>query len=150
MLLLLFKKTRRAGVCVLLAILLGFIFTNLLLKNIIDRARPYVASEEYCEFWQFVNGVKESEKSFPSGHATVSCAAMTAVFFSFNKKVSWLAFLVALLMGFTRVYIVVHYLTDVIAGFIVGAVAGTLAALIRNYIYGILTKKVKRNFLISS
>jgi undecaprenyl-diphosphatase len=144
--LLLFKNTRKAGVNVLIALLLGFIFTNLLLKNIIDRARPYVASEEYFEFWQFVNGVKESEQSFPSGHATVSCAAMTAIFFSFNKKWSWVAFLIAALMGFTRIYLVVHYLTDVIAGFVVGAVAGTLAALIRNYIYRILYEKQKSEF----
>ena len=143
---LLFKNTRKAGVGVLVALLLGFIFTNLLLKNVIDRTRPYLASEEYFRFWEFVNGVKESEKSFPSGHATATCAAMTALFFSFNKKWSWVAFLFAALMGFTRIYLVVHYLTDVIAGLIVGAVAGTLAALIRNYIYRILYEKQKSEF----
>lgn len=137
LILLLFKNTRKAGFTVLVAILFGFIFTNLLLKNIIARPRPYVAEEEYCGFWKFINGELESEKSFPSGHATVTCAAMTALFFSFNKKISWVAFLFAIFMGFTRVYLVVHYLTDVLAGLIVGAIAGTLAMFARNFFYDI-------------
>lgn len=138
--LLLFRKTRKAGFTVLFAILVGFILTNVLLKNLIDRARPYVADEKYRDFWQVVNGVKESEKSFPSGHATVSTAAMMALFLSYNKKWSWLFFFVAALMGFTRIYIVVHYLTDVIAGFIVGALSGVLGAVIRNAVYKLFEK----------
>lgn len=138
--LLFFKNTRKAGVAVLLAIALGSVFTNLTLKKIVARPRPYVASEEYKQFWLEVNGVLESEKSFPSGHTTTAAAAMAALFFCFNKKWSWVLFFVAALIGFTRIYVVVHYLTDVVAGFLVGTIAGFLGALIGKAVYSLLEK----------
>lgn len=122
--LLLFKKTRKTGVALLLSIACGAIFTNLILKNSVARLRPYVANEEYRSFWQSVGGKIESEYSFPSGHTTVTMASMMAIFLSSNKKWSWLGFVFAIIMGLTRIYFTVHYATDVIAGLIVGALAG--------------------------
>ena len=60
--LILFKKTRKKGLAILLAIGVGAIFTNVLLKNLVDRARPYLASFEYRGFWISVKGMTESEK----------------------------------------------------------------------------------------
>lgn len=145
--LLLFKNTRKAGVTVLIAIVFGALFTNILLKETIARPRPYVTSEEYKLFWLEVNGVLESKNSFPSGHTTTAAASMMALFLTYNKKWSWVLLLVAALMGFTRIYLVVHYLTDVIAGFLVGVISGALALLVRNAIYKLLDKYSKNKIV---
>ena len=89
--LVLFKKTRKAGITTLFALACGAILTNVVLKNLVGRIRPYLASEEYKVFWEFVSGALESEYSFPSGHATASMATMTAMFLFFNKKWSALS-----------------------------------------------------------
>ena len=74
--------------------------------------------------------MQESEFSFPSGHSTASMAAMMAFFLAGNKKYSWTGFIAALLIGFSRIYLCVHYPSDVLFGFIVGIIAGTIAYLI--------------------
>ena len=68
--------------------------------------------------------------SFPSGHTTAAFSTMTALFLMGNKKYSWTAFIFAFLMGLARIYLVVHYPSDVLGGIIVGVVAGCLGALI--------------------
>ncbi len=120
--LLLFRRTRKVGVAVLLAIAIGGIITNLTLKPLVARVRPY-EHEPLRTFWQYVGASLESERSFPSGHTTVSFAAMGAVFLSCRKKYSWPALVLASLVAFTRLYLMVHYPTDVIAGVLVGTAA---------------------------
>lgn len=64
----------------------------------------------------------ESDKSFPSGHMTAAMAASLAVFLRGNKKISWTALLFALAMGVSRIYLSVHYATDVLGGVITGSI----------------------------
>ena len=59
---------------------------------------------------------------------------MTAVFLTGNKKVSWTAFIFAFLMGIARIYLDVHFASDVVAGIIVGVIAGILGCVIANKI----------------
>lgn len=125
--LMLFKKTRFCGLTMLLAIGIGFLFTNVIIKNAVKRIRPYNADELYAKFHNFVGGRKESEYSFPSGHATVSITAMFALFLSLNKKWSWIGLVFAFLVGISRLYLMVHYPTDVIVGFIIGSLSATLS-----------------------
>ena len=146
-LLLLFKKTRRTGFTMLLAIGVGALFTNVIIKNLVARPRPYTV-EEFKGFWQAVGANLESEFSFPSGHTTVAMTSMTALFLTSNKKWSWLAFFVALIMAFSRVYLVVHYLTDVLAGLIVGGVSGLIAYFIGRWIYKIIDKNQNNKFCV--
>lgn len=104
---------------------------------LIARPRPY--SDETAQFfktdlyqtlWNKVGRNMESDKSFPSGHTTAAFGAMSALFFMGNKKVSWLAFLFAGLMAIARIYLVVHFASDVLAGILVGFPSGLLAAFI--------------------
>lgn len=123
---LLFKKGRRTGATMLVALLLGLLVTNLALKNGIARPRPYADElSTFFTYWQAIGHGLESEiYSFPSGHATASFAAMTAVFLCGNKKYSFLAYVLALLIGFSRIYIQVHYASDIVGGALVGTLCG--------------------------
>ncbi len=134
--LLVFKKTRKVGAAMLGGIVIGALFTNIIIKPIVERPRPYNSEIEiFREWWQAVFGHEESEFSFPSGHTTSAMAVMTGLFFTTNKKVSWTAFLFAIVMGITRIYICVHYPSDVVGGLIVGFIAGLLSAIIVQNIY---------------
>ena len=146
--LILFKKTRKTGLAILLAIGVGAIFTNVLLKNLVDRARPYLSRIEYRSFWLSVKGMTESEASFPSGHATVSMASAMAFYLAFNKKWRWVGFIVAFIIGVTRLYFIVHYATDVVAGFIVGALAGVIGYYLMKALYKLFNDK-KQNKVCS-
>ena len=144
--LLAFRKTRRAGVCVLIALLMGAILTNVIIKNAVARPRPFAQNQKYNEWWQFVGSSFEKEWSFPSGHVTATMASMTALFFIFNKKWSWVFFLGTILMGFCRVYLVVHYLTDVIGGLIIGLIGGACAYFSVKAIFKALEKASDKRF----
>lgn len=123
---LLFKKGRRTGATMLVALLLGLLVTNLALKNGIARPRPYADElSTFFTYWQAIgHGLENEIYSFPSGHATASFAAMTAVFLCGNKKYSYLAYVLALLIGFSRIYIQVHYASDIVGGALVGTLCG--------------------------
>ncbi len=144
--LLLFKKSRKAGFCMLLAIGIGAIFTNLALKPWVARIRPYDAQPLYRHFWSFVGGNKESDLSFPSGHVTATASCTFALFLSAKKKWSWVVLPFIILMGLSRIYLIVHYATDVIGGLIVGLSAGVISYLIVKMLYRRLEKSQNARF----
>lgn len=120
-----FKKTRRFGIAMGISLAIGALITNCVLKILIARARPYAdAASTYYQFWLTVGQNMESDKSFPSGHTTAAFAAMTAVFLVGRRNISWTAFIFAVLMAISRIYLVVHFPTDVVAGVLVGLAAG--------------------------
>ncbi len=135
--LMLFKKTRFGGFTILLSIGIGALFTNVIIKNAVARPRPYTVNE-YKEYWGLAGKCVESEFSFPSGHTTVTMASMTALFLTFNKKYSWAVFSLVFLMGFARVYLIQHYLTDVIGGIAVGGGASVIAYFISKRVFKII------------
>lgn len=118
--LLLFPKTRRVGLAGALALCFSLLCTNLILKPLIDRPRPWLMVEG------LINLVNEPDpKSFPSGHTSAAFAAATAFFRTLPKGwVRWAALAVAALMGLSRLYVGVHYPSDVLAGVLVGAFCG--------------------------
>ena len=143
--LLCFAKTRKIGVCMIGAIAIGAIITNITLKPIVARPRPFT-DPEFTGFWEYVGSPQESENSFPSGHTTSIMAFATAMFITCNKKWSWVGFVGTILMGMSRIYLIAHYTTDVIAGIIVGGIAGVLAFFITKLIYTIVDKNKDKKF----
>ena len=137
--LLLFLKHRKTGVCILVAIVFGALFTNIILKNAVQRPRPYTV-EEFKILWQAVGASSESEFSFPSGHTTAAFASATAFFLSKNKRYSWTMYIFAFVIAFSRIYLLVHYTTDVLAGIIAGTTAGIIAYFITKLIYKVIDK----------
>ena len=113
---LLWKPTRRAGAAALLAMLLGLLVTNVTIKPLLSRTRP----------WLDVPGLEAlveelDPNSFPSGH---SCAAFAAAV-SWRRQLPWrwagrLAVALAVCMALSRLYVGVHYPTDVLAGSLIG------------------------------
>ena len=135
--LMLFPRTRRVGTTMLLALGVGALLTNVVLKPMVYRPRPYTFEGSiYHQVWLLVGQHTESDFSFPSGHTTAATAAMLGLFFTTPKRKSWVALLFALCMGISRIYLGVHYCTDVLAGF----VAGAIGAVVAYYIVKILPK----------
>ncbi len=119
--LLCFKKTRRIGWTMGLALVAGLLLGEVILKNVIARPRPFTLWPEMTLLIPEPHGF-----SCPSGHTTSSFAAATSIFF-YHKKWGALALLLAALIGFSRMYFTVHYLTDVLFGLFLGALCGILA-----------------------
>ena len=129
--LIMFRKTRRYGTAMLLGLAIGALFVNVFLKVAVARPRPYADPEGFFyPLWVMMGQHVESDMSFPSGHTNAAFAAMVPVFILGNKKTSWLALVFGVLMGISRIYLVVHYPTDVIAGLITGTIAGIIGTLI--------------------
>lgn len=129
--LILFKQTRRFGTAMLLGITIGAIITNLFLKIAIARPRPYADQNSlFYELWQRVGVHLESDKSFPSGHTTAAFACMTPVVIMGKPRYKIAALVFAVLMGIARIYLVVHFPSDVLAGMIVGIIAGCMGVAI--------------------
>ena len=137
----LFSKTRRSGICMFGAICCGALMTNVLLKETICRIRPYEASAVFREFWIFVGAHAESEFSFPSGHTTAAAAMATGLWLTRGKKYLAVSIPFVVLMAVSRNYFMVHYPTDVIAGALVGTLAGVIAYFITLGIYRFLNAK---------
>lgn len=146
------KKYRKAGVTLLLALLVMMICNNLVLKELIARVRPFNLYEldpvKYAEWggetarYFFPNLVHApSSYSFPSGHTSSAFAAAIAVLW-YDRKIGIPTTIFAALMGFSRIYVEVHYCTDVIAGAIVGALYALIAVLIAKFLFPVLDKYV--------
>lgn len=108
-----FKKTRKAGVAMGLAMACGFLIGNIGMKNLFARIRPY----DMVEVELLV--AKLHDFSFPSGHTLVSFEAATALTV-YHRKWGAAALVLASVIALSRLYLFVHYPTDVAAGLLLG------------------------------
>ena len=116
--LILVPKCRKAGGAVLAGLVLEVVCCNLVLKPLVARIRP-------CEVNTAVQLLiaRPGDFSFPSGHAGASFAAASALYFSRNRL--WVpSLMLAVLIAFSRLYLYVHYPTDILAGALLGVMTG--------------------------
>lgn len=142
-----FKKIRKIGMIVLFSIAIGFVFANLILKNVVARPRPFIdETSDYYLWWKEAGSMIESGYSFPSGHTTAAMAFGLSLFLCFKKKWSWVFLLIPLIMGFTRIYFVVHYTTDVLGAILVGGLSALISYSAIKYIVKVIEYKNKINY----
>ncbi len=125
--LMLSKKTRKIGLAAILSIIMGSLITNVLLKLIISRTRPYDYNENIVPLIK-----KPKDYSFPSGHTTVSFACALVYLRQLPKKYGLPATALAGLIGFSRLYLGVHYPTDVLGGIMVAPMTSSLTLRLLN------------------
>ena len=147
--LLLFKKTRKYGLAMAGALAVASLLNSIVLKSLFDRPRPYVMDianwqRVATDGWMYempFESLKEKSVSFPSGHTASSFAAAIGVFY-IDKKKGIIPLIVAALIGFSRIYIHVHYPSDVVGGVITGVVFGLLACVVIFKVFGGLLDKL--------
>ena len=119
---LIYKPTRRAGLLALFAMILGLLVTNVTIKPLVERARPWL-------LWPIEPLVTEKDpNSFPSGHTCAAFAAAMAWLRTLpGRGERILVVALAVLMGLSRLYVGVHYPSDVLVGALVGALCAWVA-----------------------
>lgn len=119
--LLCFKKTRKTAIVAFCSIALCFLVTNLCLKNVIARPRPYTQIENLSILIKPLKGY-----SFPSGHTANSFAIALIYYRMLPKKWGIASVILAALIAFSRLYLGVHYPTDVLGGFVIALCCSTI------------------------
>lgn len=143
---LLFKQTRKIGFCMALSLVFSLILCNLTIKPIVARQRPFEINKDAVLIIK-----KPTDFSFPSGHSSASFAAATAFLMGnivkigdkkhiANKKYVVIVFVIAFLIAISRLYLYVHFPSDVFFGIILGIICGYTASKIINKIYNKKTK----------
>lgn len=128
------KKYRKAGITMLAALILSVLFGNIITKNIVARPRPCWVDKSVSMLIAI-----PKDYSFPSGHTSASFASAAALF-CYYKKPGIAALILASLIGFSRLYLFVHYPTDVMAGIVLGLICSFISfALVKKY-YGTYMK----------
>lgn len=120
--LLIFRRTRRVGACCAGAMILTFLVVNCALKPLVARVRPYDLFQEISILVR-----PERDFSFPSGHSASSFACAWALFRASPRKYGAPALALAGLIALSRLYVGVHYPTDVLAGVALGILLAELA-----------------------
>lgn len=157
------KKTRKYGMSIICGLGIAYFVTNFGIKLIVQRPRPFITLRN-DPFWGFYEAHHqfaamgtshtasyEPSFSFPSGHTTNSFSYTTAFILAgatsyktgTNKHRKWQYWFIPLpiLVGLSRIYIFVHYPSDVLFGMLNGILWGTMGFLIANALYGLLEER---------
>ncbi len=123
--LLLPNRTRKMGIQISLALIIGVLFGNLILKNAFARPRPFTQPGAVIDAARLL--IKQpTDYSFPSGHALASTNAAMVLFLN-NKRWGALALFGAALISFSRMYLFVHYPTDILGGIAIGLASSIIS-----------------------
>lgn len=117
-LLLISKKHRKIGCLVLIGLLMGLIIGNGIVKNLVARPRPCWLNPDF----QLLISVPK-DYSFPSGHTQASVIAATIITL-YRKEWGWIVIPLSVAIAFSRLYLYVHFPSDVIAGAVLGILIG--------------------------
>ena len=122
------KKHRKAGFLVLIGMLLGLIIGNGILKNVVARSRPCWINKD----WQMLISIPK-DYSFPSGHTQASVIAAT-ILTLYKKKWGIVVIPLTVIIAFSRLYLYVHFPTDVLGGALLGLTIGLFTYYVGNKI----------------
>ena len=122
------KRYRHIGITMGVALFLGAMVGNVLIKPLIARARPSHVDPEMLRLIS-----NPTSYSFPSGHTLSSFAAATSIFI-YKKGVGTLALLMAALIAYSRIYLFVHYPTDLLVGMLIGVSVAIAAYFIVRFV----------------
>ena len=118
------KRYRECAIVMAIALLLSLLICNITLKNLVARDRPFWIDE------RVVLKIEEpNDFSFPSGH-TFSSFAAAVVLFLYSRKMGTAALALALSIAFSRLYLFVHFPTDVLASVVLGSATAGLAVVL--------------------
>ena len=133
------KKYRKIGIGMAFALIMGLIVCNITLKPLIQRPRPYDFQMEHFGIEIPLLVSRMHDFSFPSGHTIASFEACTVLLLG-NKKMGIPATILAVLIAFSRMYLYLHYPTDVIFSIFLG----TAFAFIGYWLAGKIVKPPKK------
>lgn len=126
-LLLCIPKDRSKGVQSILGLLFSFLSCNIILKNLIARPRPF----EFLSEIQLLIPAPH-DFSFPSGHTSAAFAIATVLWVN-HWKGRYVVLLLAILVAFSRLYLYVHFPSDVLGGMLTGIGSGLLAVCVEKF-----------------
>ncbi len=123
-----FRRTRKGGLAMLIAVAAGFLITNLVIKNAVARIRPYDVST------LVPLAVKRlSDYSFPSGHTTAAMSASLALLYV-DRKIGIPAVILGLLISVSRLHLYVHYPSDILAAIVLALVTSLIGFIAAEFI----------------
>lgn len=131
------KKLRRTGVIMAIGLVVGVLIGNLLLKNLMARERPCWLDESVL---MLVKVPKDF--SFPSGHTLASVISATVLVFA-DRRFAFAAIPLAVLIAFSRLYLFVHFPSDVFCGALLGLAVGVFAWFIGGRLYDAAAKRIR-------
>lgn len=138
------RKYRLLGVAILLALTISLLVGEGILKPLVARVRPCI---NYPWVHLLIHTPKATNYSFPSGHTFASFAAAMAIF-SANKKIGIFALMLAAAIGFSRLYLFMHYPSDVLAGALFGSISGVAAyGLCRHLVKSSVGQKISSRYI---
>lgn len=141
-------RYRKCGFAMAIALILSLIFCNGIMKNLVQRDRPFwidgglltqiEAMKDSVPSWLHI--VIPTDFSFPSGHTSASFAAAAAILM-LHRKEGIAAIVVAALISLSRLYIGVHFPTDVLVSLVLGTIYGIVAVVVVKFIYRKIEEK---------
>lgn len=150
-----FKRYRKYGLMMLGALIFMLVVNNVILKNLFARPRPFVyfADNSSFNFPDIVSmdtlastsNATGYEYSFPSGHTTSSFAAIIPLYKA-DKKFGIPATVLAFLIAVSRIYVHVHYCTDILFGIVLGIIYGIIGCLIVGALLKLWNKKKPESY----
>ena len=136
------KKHRKTGIAMMLALMMGLVICNIWLKPTIARIRPYDFQMQYfLKEIPLLAGAMH-DFSFPSGHTIASFEAATVLLLN-SPALGIPAMILAVLIAFSRLYLYVHYPTDVICSILLGTAFAFLGNFLAGKIMAKLPEKLK-------